>query len=391
MGARQGVAGTDRPVTPTGATRPVRVASWPHWYGPNPYLALLYRALEPHGVEHVRDVPLDPGAFAGPDGAADVLHLHWAYPLWRESARRGTSRSRRIRDALERLERIRAHGVALVWTVHNVVPHDGLRRGEAEAYAWLHELADLRVFHTESARAEATARYGRGRGDTILQHHGNWDGATPVPLPRAAVLIREELPDEPRMLLCFGQVRAYKGFDLAVETARTLDPEAYHLVVAGRAIDGEGRRLSRLARGARNVTRILEEIDDQRLADLLGAADAVLLPYRSVTGSGALLHALTVGRGVIATDLPFFREILGQEPDAGVLVPDAGPEALAAGVREFFAVETGSRGRAARRLADRFAWPDVVRPLAAWLRQEGRRRTRPQNPGGEEAGLGRTA
>ena len=146
-------------------------------------------------------------------------------------------------------------------------------------------------------------------------------------------------------------------------------------------MDGEGGLLRRRARGNRHVTLLLEELDDQRLANLLGVADAVLLPYRSVTGSGVLLHALTAGRGVVATDLPFFREILERDPDAGVLVPGGGSEALAHGIRTFFAAGVERRSQAARRLADAFAWPDVVAPLAEWLRQAGRRKTRPQNPG----------
>ena len=68
---------------------PPRVASWPHWYGPNPYLVHLYEALAAHGIEHVRDVPLDPSVFAGPEPVADFLHLHWAYPRWRDAPARG--------------------------------------------------------------------------------------------------------------------------------------------------------------------------------------------------------------------------------------------------------------------------------------------------------------
>ena len=146
----------------------MRVASWPHWYGPNPYLTLLYDALALYGVEHVRFAPLEPDAYDRETGVADFLHLHWVYPLWRKPGGRGAPSSRRIRGALDRLEQIRAGGVELIWTVHNVTPHDGLRRGEAEAYAALHDLVDLRVFHSQSARVEAEARFGRGRSETIV-------------------------------------------------------------------------------------------------------------------------------------------------------------------------------------------------------------------------------
>jgi hypothetical protein len=59
----------------------------------------------------------------------------------------------------------------------------------------------------------------------------------------------------------------------------------------------------------------------QEFADTIEASDAALLSYRKITGSAALLSALGFGRGVIASDLAYFGEILEAEPDAGILVP----------------------------------------------------------------------
>ena len=363
---------------------PVRVASWPHWYGPNPYLPLLYRALEPHGIAHVRDVDLDPSAFTGDARVADGVHLHWAYPLWREGP--GRTRAGRLRRALDRIRAIREAGVPIAWTVHNLLPHEDAWRGEREAYAALHELVDLRVFHSESARDEARTLFGPVETDSIVQYHGNWDGALPPGTDRAVVRAREGLPADARVLLCFGQIREYKGFDRAVDALFALNassPATYHLVIAGRPLGDAARALERRTRGSDDVTLVLREISDQRLADLLGAADAVLLPYRSITGSGVLLHALTAGRGVVATDLPYFREVLARGPAAGELVGQS--RDLADGVRAFFARDLAERQAAARELADRFAWPIVVEPLVGPLRQLLRPNTRESQPSPDSA------
>jgi glycosyltransferase involved in cell wall biosynthesis len=141
----------------------------------------------------------------------------------------------------------------------------------------------------------------------------------------------------------------------------------YHLVVAGRPVDRSARRLRRLTGRVENVTLLLEELSPQRLADLLGAADAVLLPYRAITGSGVLLHALTAGKGVIASDLPYFREILAGEPGAGVLVRPGDPDALADGIRAFFSPEHRDAAEAAARLGRSFDWTVTVGPLARWI------------------------
>jgi glycosyltransferase involved in cell wall biosynthesis len=322
----------------------------------------------------VPHAPLDPETFSGRDPVADVLHLHWVYPLWREGRWAGLIPGLRVRRGLALLEGIRATGAPLIWTVHNVKPHDGYRRGEQSAYARLHALADLRVFHSQSAMAEAHALGGQGRGETLVLPHGNYQGAFPPPAPDAEVRAREGIPQGARLLLCLGQVREYKGFDVAVRAARTLERDACHLVVAGRPIDHSARRLEELASGAGNVRLILEELPAQRVADLLAAADVVLLPYRAITGSGMFLHALTAGRGVVASDLPYFRELLAAEPDAGVLVATEDPDALARGIRAFLASPREKAREAAARLARAFSWESVTAPLARWIHAAASRR-----------------
>ncbi len=87
-----------------------------------------------------------------------------------------------------------------------------------------------------------------------------------------------------------------------------------------------------------------------------------------------MLLALTASRGVVASDLPFFREILSGNDDAGRLVPSNNPAALAGATRSYLAISTRAAAGAARMLADRFAWDDVVRDFALTLKAQIERR-----------------
>jgi len=108
---------------------------------------------------------------------------------------------------------------------------------------------------------------------------------------------------------------------------------------------------------------IPRRLDDQEFADLMAASDAAFLPYRSVTGSAVLLTAIGFGRPVIAADLPYFREVLAPEPDAGELVGEADPALWARSIEAFFAQPLDRRREAVSRLADRYSWDRVVVPL----------------------------
>jgi glycosyltransferase involved in cell wall biosynthesis len=119
----------------------------------------------------------------------------------------------------------------------------------------------------------------------------------------------------------------------------------------------------------------LERLQDHVLATLLGAADCVLLPYLQIFGSSAFSLCLALGRGVVASDLPYFREVLSLEPMAGVLAKAGDPAALAHAIEEFFSEPTAERHEAARRLGQKLAWDKIIPPVGEWFATEGARRT----------------
>lgn len=296
-----------------------------------------------------------------------VAHLHWGEWAWQSRGRIEWLRRRGVSALRRFIEDAECSGISIIWTVHNLTPHENIRGSDEEGFALLHDRASLRIFHSRHARDQALSRYG-ARGDTIVMYHGNYDGAFPSPHSRE--IVRRELGLEPgtRLLLCAGNVRSYKGTTIAVRAMQELFEHRYHLLIAGRA---EGRPLVEIKRAVRGIPGVRLEagrMDAQRLADLHEAADAVLLPYTEVTGSGTLLAALSQSRAVIVTPLPYFKEILAPEPDAGVIAEDVSSGALVRAVEECFASSMRTRYAAARRLADLYAWDRVVPPVAEWLR-----------------------
>src|SRR5262249_44459558 len=90
---------------------------------------------------------------------------------------------------------------------------------------------------------------------------------------------------------------------------------------------------------------------------------------------GLLLASLTLGRGVIASDLPYFREILGAHPGAGILFPVGSPAGLAASIQRYLAIAADERAKSARTLAETFAWEKVVVPVAEIMKGWGKRKS----------------
>jgi glycosyltransferase involved in cell wall biosynthesis len=172
----------------------------------------------------------------------------------------------------------------------------------------------------------------------------------------AALGLNPQLP----VVSCLGLIREYKSADLACRAVECLRGQV-QLVIGGKPIGGfDTAPLREAARRAPYVVVIARRLSDQEIADVIAASDAVLLPYRKITGSAVLMSALGAGCGVVAADLPYFREMLSPEFDAGVLVEGRDETTWARAIAAYVARDPAARRQAALRLADRYRWDRSV-------------------------------
>lgn len=197
--------------------------------------------------------------------------------------------------------------------------------------------------------------------------HGDPAPAYPPARPRVDVLRELRLDPQRPVVSCVGRLRHYKGLDLACAAFERLNGRVQLIIAgprhAGFEVSGILAAITRTPGGV----LIEKKLTDQEFVDLTAASDIILLPYRAITGSGALLAALGLGRGVVASDLPYFREILDDEPDAGLTVSGWDAAAWADGLLEYLQRPAAGRSRAALRLAARYSWDRCIDPLVAAL------------------------
>jgi len=165
------------------------------------------------------------------------------------------------------------------------------------------------------------------------------------------------------VLLFFGFVRPYKGLDLLLD-AMTHLPAATLLVVGELWRDAAQVRaqIARLDLGGR-VRLVDAYVPDPDVPLYFGAADVVVLPYRSASGSGVAQLALGSSRPMVVTDVGALAEVVG-DGVAGRVVPPNDPAALAAAVGEVTDPANLSRfTRAAGERAGLFGWDQLARAV----------------------------
>ncbi|WP_432570286.1 glycosyltransferase family 4 protein [Kineococcus sp. SYSU DK005] len=271
----------------------------------NPYLSLLAAALRERGAEVVE-------LGSRPFGERSVVHVHW--PEMPLNAARTTWALRRLKNLGAAVLGARRHGVPVVWTVHNLRAHDG-RRPALQHLLWatFPHLVDgwlsLSGSGVEPARRAFPAL--RRKPHRVVAH-GTYAGVVGRPERRAA---REALgvPAGARVVAMVGRVKPYKGVEDLVDAVRASGDPGLRLLVGGGCDDEDLRaRLRAVAAGDPRLTLLLEKLPQERVDQVLAAADLLVLPFRSIFNSGSVLLCLSAGRPVLAPRTPVFEELAAE-------------------------------------------------------------------------------
>ncbi|MDE7412814.1 MAG: glycosyltransferase [Muribaculaceae bacterium] len=116
-----------------------------------------------------------------------------------------------------------------------------------------------------------------------------------------------ELKGEKGYILFFGRIEAYKGVENLIDAFISANlPQDVKLVIAGKGELGYSQSDSR-------IVTINRYIDDKEIAALYRNAAVVVYPYLSATQSGVLSVSTFFRTPTIASDVTFFKEILGDD------------------------------------------------------------------------------
>lgn len=261
----------------------------------------------------------------------------------------------------------RRRGSKLVYTVHDVLPHDTGRR-HFTRYARLYCFFDALICHSESVRSRLHEDFSIPlRQIWILPHGPLFSG--PEIRDSSAALTTLGYPRGTELVLWQGIIHPYKGVLFLLDAwARVAAQRPYaRLLIAGipAAVAPEHaveitNRIAQLGlkESVRTDYRYLSEGE---LQSCYSAAAAVVYPYREISTSGALMTGLGQGKAMIATRLPAFTEILTDGENA-LLVNYGDAEALAAAILRLLddAALRHRLEQAARASAGRHGWESIA-------------------------------
>lgn len=278
--------------------------------GGNPDLALLYEA-----IKRSADIAIESASRRRlVVDRWDAIHVYW--PEW--CIRRDRGALVTALDGVAFLVAVavaKARGARVVWSAHNLRPHEIDRFGVTTQFVTsFSTLVDQVICWTQPLLEEFIRHYpALGAADQRVIPPGHYRGVYPdACIDSAEARRRLAIPPAAKVALCLGMVRPYKNLDAVVrahrEVARTRD-DAY-LVVAGEALNnGYAARLRREARGVERVRLDFGFVPAARVPEYLLAADCVVIPPRHAVCSGSALLALSFAKRVIVPHRGFFSDL----------------------------------------------------------------------------------
>jgi glycosyltransferase involved in cell wall biosynthesis len=229
----------------------------------------------------------------------------------------------------------RKRGSKIVLTVHDLLPHD---TGEAhkQTFRDLYQMVDGIICHSDNIRTRLEIEFSVPGEKIAVIPHGPF--FYDLPATNAEQTLRSfDLEPGKLLILWQGIIFPYKGIDLLLNAWESLEA---HKENACLLIVGTGspeiceqirEQINQL--GLRQVKLHLRFVSTEELVALYRAADIVVYPYRAITTSGALATGLALGKTIVASDLPVFRELLSNRENA-LLVDPNNPEELARALME---------------------------------------------------------
>jgi len=252
----------------------------------------------------------------------------------------------------------------IVFTVHNVIPHE---KGLLDYWLTKRVLAfgDAFIVHSKDNRDGLIEKFRIAQDKVHVIHMPVHDMYGSSELGTSAIRQKLGLPEKGKILLSFGNIRPYKGLDCLIEAMPQVTNFVAdaHLLIAGQNWGNWEESYGHLIQHygiEQHVTVLLGYIPMSEVADIFQATDLVVLPYREFDAqSGVGNIALAFELPLVVTNVGGLAELVD---DARVVCRPGDAQALARAIVPAL-LDDQLRSKLkfdASRLKSRYSWSAAI-------------------------------
>lgn len=337
----------------------------------NPYQELLYQSMRRKGdiIEYVPE--FSPSAtlnlfllvpyliFKRVVEGYEIFHLHWTYPFSLKAKILQNKIAKKILYVyfLLCLYSIKFLRYKLVWTAHNILPHEPVFPNDFYARIKLIKRSDLVIFPSTLTQKEII-KIAKPQKDVVIQI-GSYIGVYPMNAGKIESRKKIGIPLGDFVYFYIGVIRPYKGIDDLLVAYKEVKNPHTHLIVGGDCLEPNLRPALIEAAKTEQILWYDGIIPDDDLQYYFAAADVVILPFKKVTTSSSILLSFSFGRTAILPNLGDFSLL----PDNLVYKYDPNsPKGLVDAMIHVAenCKELDRKSRDARDYAEKISWPSIA-------------------------------
>lgn len=226
-----------------------------------------------------------------------IVHLHWMYKFTFPGITNISITCSTIYYYLI-LSFIKICGYKIVWTVHNVLPHNKIFIDDVNARRFLSRISSAKIIHS-SATLEELRKYNIDTNNSHIIPIGNYIDIYPNIVTRKKARQKLRINNSEFVFLCLGKIEPYKGIEKLVSTFSKLNKAKTKLIIAGRWTDTKCIKRIQKYRKPLNVIIDNKFIPDDEIQTYFNAADITVYPFDKVTTSSSVMLALSYKKPVI--------------------------------------------------------------------------------------------
>lgn len=327
----------------------------------NSYTECLYAALRKLNVEVIEAIWSGRWLLANLKDH-DVLHVHWPSFCYFDS-----KSSLRTWVGLIRFTTVlfflKLRRVTIVWTAHNMYPHDGGKTLWSHRFArrFIVVVADTILTHGTTAASLIEREFGVKRDKIRVVPHGHWIGYYSNTISKDETRDRLNIGRDAFVYAFVGLCKPYKGLEGLIRTFAGLGREDT-LLIAGRFQSQEYFNSIRQEIANFPACSIAFHpgfIENDDLQLYFKTADVIVLPYTEILTSGSAVMAMSFGRPVVAPKAGVLPDLVYGR--SGVLYDPSARDGLSQAMREIRA--RWSDEREIQDHVSRFSWIEAAKVL----------------------------
>ena len=227
-----------------------------------------------------------------------------------------------------RKNRARQQHTKIICIADNIIPHEH-RMGDTAFTKYFLKSCDAFITMSEKVMNDL-GKFESNKPAKLVQHplYDNFG----APVSKSEARQKLHITNEESIILFFGFIRKYKGLDILLEAMKVLKEKTQDselrtpkLLIAGEFYEDEKPYREQIDKLGIRDDLILHTdfIPDSEVKYYLGAADAVMQPYRSATQSGVTPLAYHFEKPMIVTNVGGLPALVAHEKAGLVAEPNA--------------------------------------------------------------------